>query len=100
MDISSLSVSVPTVIAVVGCFIGVMTFLGNRKRNAKQDTQETVARSNEQVRLLTSIDTRLLAIEENTKVQATHLERHDNEIHEIDKRVVALENKPSRKRGK
>jgi len=89
MDLSSLTISVPTVIAIVGCFIGVMTFLGNRDKN-----------KSEQVKLLTSIDGRLSTIEKNTEAQGKHLEKHDDEIHGLDNRVAVLESKPSRKKGK
>ena len=43
MDLSSLVVSVPTVIAVVGCFIGVMNFLGGRKKDSKEDEARLVS---------------------------------------------------------
>lgn len=43
MDLSSLVVSVPTVIALVGCFIGVMTFLGGRKKESKEDEARLVS---------------------------------------------------------
>lgn len=89
MDLSSLTISVPTAIAIVGCFIGLMTFLGNRDKN-----------KGEQVKLLTSIDGRLSAIEKNTEAQGKHLEKHDSEIHEIDTRVAVLENSKPTKRKK
>ena len=43
MDLSSLVISVPTVIGVVGCFIGVMTFLGNRTKKNKDDEARLVS---------------------------------------------------------
>ena len=89
MDLSSLTISVPTAIAIVGCFIGVMTFFGNRDKN-----------KGEQVKLLTSIDGRLSAIEKNTEAQGKHLEKHDEEIHGIDTRVAVLESKPNGKKRK
>ena len=42
MELSSLVISVPTVIAIVGCFIGVMTFLGNKTKSNKQDEARLV----------------------------------------------------------
>ena len=43
MDISSLVISVPTVIAVVGCFIGVMNFLGSRRKDNRSDEARLVS---------------------------------------------------------
>lgn len=43
MDLSSLVISVPTVISIVGCFIGVMTYLGNRNKSSKQDEARLVS---------------------------------------------------------
>lgn len=91
MDINSLSITLPTITSLGLFFIGVMTFLGNRKKQNKEDTKEAVTESNEQVRLLTSIDGRLSTIEKNTEAQGKHLEKHDDEIHGLDNRVVALE---------
>lgn len=43
MDISSLSVSLPVVVSLVGCFIGLMTYLGNRNKSTKQDEARLVS---------------------------------------------------------
>ena len=90
MDLSSLTVSIPTAISLVGFFIGLMTYLGNRDKNKAQ-----------QVRLLTSIDDRLGTIEKNTEAQGEHLKKHDEEIHSIDTRVTVMEKtrRTIRKRG-
>lgn len=43
MDLSSLVISVPTVIAIVGCFIGVMNYFGNRKKENKVEEARLVS---------------------------------------------------------
>lgn len=43
MDISSLTISIPVAITLVGAFIGIMTFFGNKKKENKDDEARLVS---------------------------------------------------------
>ena len=43
MDVSSLTISVPVAITLVGAFIGIMTFFGNKKKENKDDEARLVS---------------------------------------------------------
>ena len=43
MDISSLSISLPIALTLIGTFIGIMTYLGNKKKATQQDEARLVA---------------------------------------------------------
>ena len=64
MDITSLSISLPVVVSLVGCFIGIMTYLGNRKKQSKEDTQ----RERENEARLVKIEAMLVNIDKNTSL--------------------------------
>lgn len=89
MDISSLSISIPTVIALVGGFIGVMTFLGNRKKSTKEDEARLVR-----------IETMLVNIEHNTSNLNDRVNDHDKLLTKHETRITVLEEKVARKGGK
>ena len=87
MDISSLSISLPIAVSLVGCFIGVMTYLGNRKRQTKEDTQKE--RENEA--RLVRMETMLTNIDHNTSNLAHRVDKHDNLLTKHETRISVLE---------
>ena len=89
MDISSLSISIPTVIAIVGCFIGVMTFLGNRRKSNKEEEARLVR-----------IETMLVNIEHNTSNLNNRVNDHDKLLTKHETRITVIEEKIARKGGK
>ena len=89
MDISSLSISVPTVIAVVGCFIGVMTFISNRRKSSKEDEARLVR-----------IETMLVNIEHNTSNLNDRVNDHDKLLTKHETRLSVIEEKLTHKGGK
>ena len=89
MDLSSLSVSIPTVIAIVGCFIGVMTYIGNRKKTTKEDEARLVR-----------IETMLVNIEQNTSNLNNRVNSHDKLLTKHETRITVLEEKLNRKGNK
>lgn len=86
MDLSSLVISVPTVIAVVGCFIGVMTFFGNKKKSDK----------NEEARLV-RMETMLVQIEKNTNNLNERVDSHDHLLTKHETRLSVIEEKITHK---
>ena len=88
MDLSSLSISIPTMIGVVGCFIGLMTFFGNRKKNTQEDE-----------RRLVRMETMLVKIDENTSDLKNRVDNHDHFINNHETRITVLEEKVSHKKA-
>lgn len=88
MDISSLSISIPTVIAVVGCFIGVMTFLGNRKKSTKEDEARLVR-----------METMLVQIEKNTNNLNERVDSHDHLLTKHDTEIAVIKEQLKGKKG-
>ena len=93
MDISSLSITLPTVVAVVGCFIGVMTFLSNRNRNSKKDSEDDKKKASEQEARMVRIETMLVNIEHNTSNLGTRVDSHDKMLTRHETRISVLEEK-------
>lgn len=96
MDISSLSISLPVVVSLVGCFIGVMTYLGNRKKQTKEDTQRE--RDNEA--RLVKIEAMLVNIDKNTSNLSTRVDSHDHLLTKHETRISVIETKMKTKGGK
>lgn len=93
MDVSSLSISLPTVLAIVGAFIGVMTYLGNRKKQNKEETKE----EKEAEARLVRMETMLVNIEKNTNNLNTRVDSHEKWLTKHEVRIVALEKDKSSK---
>ena len=96
MDISSLSISLPVVVSLVGCFIGVMTFLGNRKKQTKED----IEKEREAERRLVRIEAMLTNIEKNTSNLSQRVESHDHLLTKHETRIALVESKMKAKGGK
>lgn len=88
MDITSLSITLPTIVAVVGCFIGVMTYLGNRKKASKEDEARLVR-----------IETMLVNIESNTSNLNQRVSDHDKLLTKHETRLSVIEEKISHNKG-
>lgn len=82
MELSSLVISVPTVIGVVGCFIGVMTFLGNKKKSDKSEEARLVR-----------METMLVQIEKNTNNLNERVDCHDHLLTKHETRISVIETK-------
>jgi len=96
MDNSSLSISLPVVVSLVGCFIGVMTYLGNRKKQSKED----IEKEREAERRLVRIEAMLTNIEQNTSNLSQRVESHDHLLTKHETRLALVESKMKAKGGK
>ena len=96
MDISSLSISLPVAVSVVGCFIGIMTYFGNRKRQTKEDIEKE---RKEEARW-TRIEAKLEIIDSNTSELKVKVENHDHLLTKHDTRISVIETKMKAKGGK
>lgn len=81
MDVSTLSISLPIAISLVGCFIGIMTYLGNRKKQNKDDEARLVR-----------METMLVNIEANTNNLKSRVDNHDKLLTNHEARIAVLEN--------
>lgn len=91
MDISSLSISLPVVVSIVGCFIGVMTYLGNKKKQAKNETKEEVEENKE-------LEARLVAIEKDIQYIRIMVDKIDKKYDNHEVRIQALEHECERRK--
>lgn len=89
MDVSSLSISLPSVLAVVGAFIGIMTYLGNRKKQTKEETKE----EKEAEARLVRMETMLVNIEKNTNNLNNRVDSHEKWLTKHEARLVIIEEK-------
>ena len=87
MDISSLTISLPIAVSLGGLFIGIMTLIGNRKKQTKEDTQKE--RENEA--RLVRMETMLTNIDHNTSNLAHRVDKHDNLLTKHETRISVLE---------
>lgn len=100
MDISSLSISLPIALTIVGCFIGVMTYISNRNRNSKKDNEEDQKKASEQEARMVRIETMLVTIEHNTSNLNSRVNDHDKLLTKHETRISVLEEKINTKKGK
>lgn len=89
MDIYSLSISLPIALTAVGTFIGIMTFLGNRRKQNKEETKE----EKEAEARLVRMETMLVNIEKNTNNLNTRVDNHEKWLTKHETRLVILEEK-------
>lgn len=84
MDISSLSISLPTVVTIVGLFIGIMTYFGNRKRQNKVETEEEVKDKSE-------LEARLVSMEKDIQYIRMTVDKIDKRYETHETRISKLE---------
>lgn len=87
MDISSLSITLPTICSVGLFFIGLMTFFGNRRKSSKDEEARLVR-----------IETMTANIEKNTSTLSQKVDDHDHSIANHDTRITVLEARRSTQR--
>ena len=88
MDISSLSISLPVVVSLVGCFIGVMTYLGNKKKQSKEDT----AKEKE-------AEARLVSMEKDIQYIRVMVDKIDEKYENHETRISKLEVECNKRKG-
>ena len=91
MDISSLSISLPVAVSLVGCFIGIMTYLGNKKKTSKQETEKEV-KSHEE------LEARLTGMEKDIQYIRVMVDKIDKKYDNHETRILKLENECQRRR--
>lgn len=90
MDLTGGTITIASVIAIVGCLIAVLNFFGQRKKNNKDDEARLVR-----------METMLVSIEKNTSSLSARVDGHDHMLtkHETEINVIKNELK-HKKEGK
>ena len=89
MDLTIQTITIGSIIAVVGCLIAVLNFFAQRKNNHKDDEARLVR-----------IETLLVSIEKNTNNLSEKVENHDHLLTKHESRLSVLESKLHHKGGK
>ena len=87
MDLTATTITLSSVIAIVGCIIGVLNFIANRRKGDK----ESEAR-------LVKIEAMLVNIEKNTSNLYAKVESHDKLLTRHESEIKVLQEK-TKKRG-
>ena len=89
MDLTASTITIGSIIMIVGCLIAVLNFFGQRKKN----TQEDEAR-------LVRMETMLVNIEKNTNNLNSKVEDHDKLLTKHETRLSVVENELAHKGDK
>ena len=87
MDLTTTTITLSSVIAVVGCLIGVLNFISNYKKSSKSDEARLV-----------KIEAMLVKIDENTSDLKQKVDSHDKWLTKHESRIGVMEEK-CKKRG-
>ena len=87
MDLTAQTITLGSIIAIVGCLIGVLNFIANRSKSNKS----------EEARLV-KIEAMLVKIDENTSDLKTKVDNHDKWLTKHEAKIGVLEEK-CKKRG-
>ena len=100
MEVSSLTISIPLVLTFGSFFIGLMTYLGNKKRNAKKDTKEAVkeakVETKEHEQEIAKNEARLVAMEKDISYIRLMVDKIDKRYDNHETRLQALEKEQRR----
>lgn len=88
MDITQATITLGSIIAVVGCIIGVLNFFANRNK----------ANKGEEARLV-RMETMLVKIDENTSDLKTKVDSHDKLLTKHESKINVLEERLKAKGG-
>lgn len=89
MDLTASTITIGSIIMIVGCLIAVLNFFGQRKKT----TQEDEAR-------LVRMETMLVNIEKNTNNLNNKVEDHDKLLTKHETRLSVVENELAHKGAK
>ena len=84
MDISSLSISIPVVIALAGLAISLATYFGNKKRQSKSETEAEVKKHED-------LEARLTGMEKDIQYIRIMVDKIDKKYDNHETRLRTLE---------
>ena len=86
MDLTSATITLGSIIAIIGCLIGVLNYFANRKQINKGDEARLV-----------KIEAMLVNIEKNTSNLYTKVESHDKLLTRHESEIKVLQEKTKKK---
>ncbi len=87
MDLTISTITVGSIIAIVGCLIAVLNYFGQRKKTNKEDEARLVR-----------METMLVNIDQNTTNLNNKVDAHDKLLTKHETRISVLENEISHKK--
>ncbi len=88
MDITQATITLGSIIAVIGCFIGILNFIANRTKSNKGDEARLVR-----------METMLVKIDENTSDLKQKVDSHDKLLTKHESKINVLEERLKAKGG-
>ena len=89
MDLTAQTITLGSIIAIVGLIIGVLNFIANRKKGDKQEEARLVR-----------METMLVKIDENTSDLKTKVDSHDKLLTKHESKINVLEERLKTRGGK
>lgn len=89
MDIGTQTITLASVIAIVGCVVGLLNFFAQRKKSDKGDEARLVR-----------METMLVKIDENTSDLKNKVDSHDKLLTKHESKINVLEERLKAKGGK
>lgn len=88
MDLTGATITIGSVIAIVGCLIGILNFFAQRKKNNKDDEARLVR-----------METMLVDIEKNTSLLSQKIDSHDKLLTKHETYIGVIKNELLHKKG-
>ena len=93
MDINSLTITLPSVIALAGLAIALATYFGNKKKHVKEETADVANKAKEDEARLVRMETMLINIDKNTNNLNQRVDSHDKLLTKHEARLGVVESK-------
>ena len=98
MDLMASTITLASVITIGMFLLGILTYLSNRSRNSKKDSEEDRKKASEDEARLVRMETMLVAIEKNTSNTNDRVNDHDKWLTKHETRISVIEEKMNIKR--
>ena len=92
MDLMGSTITISSVLVIVGALIGVLNYISNRNKNIKKEASEDEAR-------LVRMETMLVNIEKNTSSLNLRVNDHDKWLTKHETRISVIEQEMNIKKG-
>lgn len=89
MDLTATTITLGSIIAIVGCLLGLLTFFSSRKKSNKEDEARLVR-----------METMLVNIEKNTNNLSNRVDDHDKLLTKHETRISVIETELAHKKSK
>lgn len=93
MDLMASTITIASVITIGMFVLGILTYLSNRKRNDKDDTEQVRKQASEDEARMVRMETMLANIDKNTTNINTRVNDHDKLLTKHETRISVIESK-------